>query len=332
MDLSKELENLNEYLRTLDISAETNKINMAEAQQVRELVMQNIKLIQPFDGDANYLALYVDSIDSIMPVVAPTQRAERAFYFNCILRTLRGAALDIIRREQPSDWSTLRELLIDEFGEHTPISTLILQISNIKFKEMDVEEIRNNPQSVRSVITANAASATPIAAPRRQQSSVPPVREAGEEHFEEYVPPRCSLCRRPHFLKKCTIFKTMTPAQRQQIARAHGHCMTCLADTHATMECMSDGSCQYCHRPHHTLFHRFPRRADQSAHTSHRHNQQRHSQRGNQVQRRRAHRAKQSRGARLHTPPQHSHRNQRKATGSSAVVSTLQKLQRLLGN
>ncbi|XP_039947513.1 uncharacterized protein LOC120766210 [Bactrocera tryoni] len=90
--------------------------------------MQNIKLIQPFDGDANYLALYVDSIDSIMPVVAPTQRAERAFYFNCILRTLRGAALDIIRREQPSDWSTLRELLIDEFGEHTPISTLILQI------------------------------------------------------------------------------------------------------------------------------------------------------------------------------------------------------------
>nr|XP_036224282.1 uncharacterized protein LOC118681871 [Bactrocera oleae] len=127
MDLNKELENLNEYLRILDINAETKTTNMAEAQQIRELVMQNIKLIQPFDGDANYLALYVDSIDSIMPVVAPTQPAERAFYFNCILRTLRGAALDVIRREQPPDWSTLRELLVDEFGEHTPISTLILQ-------------------------------------------------------------------------------------------------------------------------------------------------------------------------------------------------------------
>ena len=108
--------------------------------------MQNIKLIQPFDGDANYLALYVDSIDSIMPVVAPTQPAERAFYFNCILRTLRGAALDVIRREQPPDWSTLRELLVDEFGEHTPISTLILQVSNIKFKgsvRILCEEINN---------------------------------------------------------------------------------------------------------------------------------------------------------------------------------------------
>ncbi|CAD7001421.1 unnamed protein product, partial [Ceratitis capitata] len=127
MDLNKELEILNKCLKKLDINVETKTTNMAEAQQIRELVMQNIKLIQAFDGDANYLALYIDSIDSIMPVVAPTQPAERAFYFNCILRTLRRAALDVIRREQPSDWSTLRELLVDEFGEHTLISTLILQ-------------------------------------------------------------------------------------------------------------------------------------------------------------------------------------------------------------
>ncbi|XP_039968207.1 uncharacterized protein LOC120779974 [Bactrocera tryoni] len=207
------------------------------------------------------------------------------------------------------------------------------------YKEMDVEETRNNPQSVRSASNANAASAAPIAAPRRQQGTSPPsqssgrpVREAVEEQFEEYVPPRCSLCHRRHVLKRCTIFKAMTPAQRQQIARAPGHCMTCLADTHATLECMSDGSCQYCHRPHHTLFHRFPRRSVQSTHASQRHGQQRHHQHGNQVQRRRAHRSTPSRGARSQTPPHRNHRNQQKATGFSAVVSTLQKLQRLLGN
>ena len=93
--------------------------------------MQTIKLIQPFDGNMKYLALY---IDSIVPRYTTISLEEAAFYFNCVTCTLRDSALDIVRREQPCDWTTLRQLLIDEFGEHTPVSTLILEISNIKFK------------------------------------------------------------------------------------------------------------------------------------------------------------------------------------------------------
>ncbi len=98
---------------------------------------------------------------------------------------------------------------------------------------MDVEDIHSAPKTVRSVIAAPRASGPPIAAPRMQSATAPhshssaaAVRDANEEQFDEHLPPRCSLCHRPHVLKRCTIFKSMKPAQHQQIARSHGHCMT----------------------------------------------------------------------------------------------------------
>uniref|UniRef100_A0A0K8U7W0 Uncharacterized protein n=1 Tax=Bactrocera latifrons TaxID=174628 RepID=A0A0K8U7W0_BACLA len=119
MDINTELQYLSENFQTLSINS---TINMAEEQQRRELVLQNIKLIEAFDGDSSYLALYIDSIDSIIPPVLPSLPEQRAFYFNSVLRTLRGPALDVVRREQPVDWATLRQLLIDEFGYHwTPV-------------------------------------------------------------------------------------------------------------------------------------------------------------------------------------------------------------------
>nr|XP_036214854.1 uncharacterized protein LOC118680221 [Bactrocera oleae] len=161
------------------------------------------------------------------------------------------------------------------------------------------------------------------------QSSATAVRDANEEQFDEHLPPRCSLCHRPHVLKSCTIFKSMKPAQRQQIARAHGHCMTCLADSHSTFECttecITDGSCQYCQRPHHTLFHRFPGRANPSTtQTSHRHRQQ-----GNPVQRQRIHRPKPSRGARSRPAP--PNRIERRSEHSATVAETSRQLIRLGG-
>ncbi|XP_039969897.1 uncharacterized protein LOC120781721 [Bactrocera tryoni] len=104
---------------------------------------------------------------------------------------------------------------------------------------MDVEETQTTSNTVRSEV-------------------------AIEQPLEPQGPPCCSLYHRLHALKGCTIFKSMKPAQRQQVARAHGHCMTCLADDHATIECWADGACQYCHRPHPTLFHRFPTRANRT--------------------------------------------------------------------
>lgn len=107
---------------------------MSEAKEKRERVLQSVKLIAPFDGDRNYLALYIDSSDAIMPNFSSLTPEEQPFYFQCVISTLRGSALDIIRREQPTTWTTLRNLLIDEFADHTPITTLILLVDSIKFK------------------------------------------------------------------------------------------------------------------------------------------------------------------------------------------------------
>uniref|UniRef100_A0A0K8U353 Uncharacterized protein n=1 Tax=Bactrocera latifrons TaxID=174628 RepID=A0A0K8U353_BACLA len=194
--------------------------------------------------------------------------------------------------------------------------------------EMDVEETQTTSNTVRSESNAPKASAAPVAAPRANVMRPPPsaaaVREVGEEQLvEPQGPPCCSLCHRPHVLKRCTIFQSMKPAQRQQVARAHGHCMTCLADDHATIECWADGACQYCHRPHHTLFHRFPTRAN--------HTNSRTRPRRDPLRRRR--RTQPPTRRTRPSPPRHAHRQQqRRSTGLSAVLSTLQQLQRLLAD
>lgn len=114
----------------------TNKEEKMEAvKDRRDLFLQNVKFLQPFDGDKNYLALFVDSVTAIWPTELSVSLEERRFYFNCITTTLRGPALNILRREQPSDWTSLKRLLIEEFGERTPVTRLILEISYIKFKQ-----------------------------------------------------------------------------------------------------------------------------------------------------------------------------------------------------
>lgn len=103
-------------------------------EQQRSFIMQNLKLVHPFNGRSDRLGLYVTSIESILPNIARMAADDRVLFFNCILRTLDGAALEVVRREQPENWTSLKELLISEFGEHCSISQLILSINKIKFK------------------------------------------------------------------------------------------------------------------------------------------------------------------------------------------------------
>ncbi|XP_049308108.1 uncharacterized protein LOC125777386 [Bactrocera dorsalis] len=197
---------------------------------------------------------------------------------------------------------------------------------------MDVEETQTTSNTVRSEIAIPKASAAPVAAPRTRVMRPPPSAEAVREMREEQLlepqgHPCCSLCHRPHALKRCSIFKSMKPAQRKQVARAHGHCMTCLADDHATIECWADGACQYCQRPHHTLFHRFPRRANPSESSTN----TRTRPRSDAIRRRRSSQSATTR--RRPSPPRHTHRQQQqRSTGLSAVLNTLQQLQRLLAD
>lgn len=129
MNIEEQLNALNTSFRSISLQ---DPSNMTEGKGRREFALQNIKLITPFDGDAKYLAMFVCSIDEIISGAQSPE--DQRFFLNLIFTTLRGPAINIVRREQPNDWTSLRDLLIEEFGEHTPVSTLILDINNIRFK------------------------------------------------------------------------------------------------------------------------------------------------------------------------------------------------------
>ncbi|XP_036345469.1 uncharacterized protein LOC118754689 [Rhagoletis pomonella] len=67
---------------------------------------------------------------------------------------------------------------------------------------------------------------------------------------------RCRLCARYHALRVCPVFRAMHPQQRFLIARAQQFCTNCLALSHATSACTSNGNCRTCGQYLHTLLHR----------------------------------------------------------------------------
>ncbi|XP_039968915.1 salivary glue protein Sgs-3-like [Bactrocera neohumeralis] len=196
---------------------------------------------------------------------------------------------------------------------------------------MDVDMPAVPTPTVRSAITVPRPGATPAprtpaataTAPAPRSSTRPP--PPSSTPVAEPQRSRCPLCRRPHRLQHCSIFRSMQPMQRQKVAQAHGHCLNCLATVHTTQECTSVTLCQLCNRPHHTMLHRTPKRpvARQLA-----------ANRSQQPSRHRWLVAPPSSRARRNeaSPRRRQYRtSNRRSTGLSSVVATLQQLQRLLG-
>ncbi|XP_054090075.1 uncharacterized protein LOC128922690 [Zeugodacus cucurbitae] len=195
---------------------------------------------------------------------------------------------------------------------------------------MDSDMPTTPTPAVRSTIHVTRTGPTP--APRNPATIAPPTAARASRTNPTPVPAgpqrtRCPLCRRPHRLPHCSIFKKMLPLLRQQVAQAHGHCLNCLATTHSTPECTSSYGCQICMRMHHTLLHRDG--GQQPA--PHDRGTNRRSQTNHVARRQPQH----SRSRRPHYSPftrRRPHRSpSRRSTGLSNVVATLQQLQRLLG-
>ncbi|XP_049306235.1 uncharacterized protein LOC125776727 [Bactrocera dorsalis] len=203
---------------------------------------------------------------------------------------------------------------------------------------MDSESMSTPTPTLRSAISVPRPGVVPTAAPRTVTASAPSTaaRNGTRAPVPTPSPPaephriRCPLCRRPHRLQHCGLFKGMSPIQRQQLAQAHGHCNNCLAHMHATEDCDSGALCQMCGRQHHTLLHRTPRREVGRPPAT------RRPQQPSSVARRR--RPPPPPESRLWRPrnavPIRRHRQRphyRRTSGLSNVVATLQQLQRLLG-
>ncbi|XP_050338161.1 uncharacterized protein LOC126764495 [Bactrocera neohumeralis] len=200
--------------------------------------------------------------------------------------------------------------------------------------DMDADTPVTPTPTLRSAVTVPRSGTVPVAAPRTITAATPPtVARSSTRAAATPAPPkphrtRCPLCCRSHRLQHCSIFKGMLPVQRQKVAQAHGHCLNCLAQSHATLECESDTLCRLCERPHHTLLHR------NAGHP------------GSPTVLRRRTATRRSQSNRVARHPEAgwswrplnttSTRNQirpqpHRPTGLSGVVATLQALQRLLG-
>ncbi|XP_069962588.1 uncharacterized protein [Bactrocera oleae] len=140
---------------------------------------------------------------------------------------------------------------------------------------------------------------------------------------------RCPLCRRTHRLQHCSIFRSMQPPQRQQVAQAHGHCLNCLSTVHTTPECTSVTLCQLCNRQHHTMLHRTPKRTVGRQLAPSRRSQQ--SSHPDRPRREAAPPFSRPRRQEASTRRRQPRPTYRRSTGLSSVVATLQQLQRLLG-
>ncbi|XP_069962704.1 uncharacterized protein [Bactrocera oleae] len=189
----------------------------------------------------------------------------------------------------------------------------------------------NVPRPGANPAPQTTATTAPPLAPRSGTRPLPPSTSLSAEQHRL----RCPLCRRPHRLQHCGIFKGMPPVQRQQIAQAHGHCLNCLAHTHATTACESRGLCQMCGEQHHTLLHRTARRDNGRLTASHRRGVVRRLPRQASARPRRSAPRPEPRSWRPRndaiTRRSQLRSQPRRVTGLSSVVYTLQQLQRLLG-
>ncbi|XP_039968279.1 uncharacterized protein LOC120780071 [Bactrocera tryoni] len=124
---------------------------------------------------------------------------------------------------------------------------------------MDVDVPSAPTPATHSAVNMPCQAAAPVAAPRTATPTAPrsgtvalpstPALVADPQRL------RCPLCRRPHRLPQCVIFKGLPPQQRQLVVQARGHLLNCLTPIHQTHECTLGNLCQICMRRHHTMLH-----------------------------------------------------------------------------
>lgn len=67
----------------------------------------------------------------------------------------------------------------------------------------------------------------------------------------------CSLCKKPHSIRQCSLFTDQTPNDRFQTTNRLQLCINCLGEGHSAAGCPSKHTWQSCKKHHHTLLH-FP--------------------------------------------------------------------------
>ncbi|XP_039969719.1 uncharacterized protein LOC120781553 [Bactrocera tryoni] len=233
-------------------------------------------------------------------------------------------------------WLSLIEV-VNRFLEQLPAIKLYFQAA--VHINMDADMPAAPTPTTRSAVNGPRQAAAPVAAPRTTTPTVPRSGTAALPSTPTLVADpqrrRCPLCRRPHRLPQCVIFKGLPPQQRQLVVQAHGHCLNCLTPVHQTHECTSGNLCQICMRPHHTMLHRAPGNDTSQPPAGRNRGAVQRPPLRRDARPRRTIGPSSSCARRPHngasTRRQQQRPRPRRTSGLSSVVATLQQLQRILG-
>lgn len=127
------------------------------------IVINLIKETTPFDGKFYELSGFIKAIERLQPLVEGLSPEDTQMVFACILNTLKGKASRVVLREQPKDWPAIKAILIDEFGDRAPISTLILSTNKIAFEgniSSFISKIKDHIFRVRNKLALSDLSQT----------------------------------------------------------------------------------------------------------------------------------------------------------------------------
>ncbi|KAL5290767.1 hypothetical protein ACFFRR_010252 [Megaselia abdita] len=112
-------------------------------------VLNILNNIENFEGDQSKLMNFVKSIDDLQYLIEPLDSLEKTLIFFRIRQKISGSKRNIvICSEHPVKWTEVRQCLLDNFGDHTPIEILKKGLLAV-----DLLGNQNNITSLRNEIT-----------------------------------------------------------------------------------------------------------------------------------------------------------------------------------
>lgn len=80
-------------------------------------------------------------------------------------------------------------------------------------------------------------------------------RKTNSIHVNSSTTPKCTFCKKEHFIQTCEDFLKLDSISRSEQAKRKPLCINCLRPGHLYQHCFS-GLCRVCKFKHHTLLHR----------------------------------------------------------------------------
>lgn len=117
--------------------------NNEPPQQVPVLDIKNLSIIPNFDGNSNKLFRFISASESILTHYADRRNPasfQNHLLLNGILNKLEGRAEEVVSINGNKDWGSIKQTLIQNFGDQRDENSLNLDLVNMKQKSNETPE------------------------------------------------------------------------------------------------------------------------------------------------------------------------------------------------